>query len=355
MGMSRRIPQLVLGLACVLLSAAGCQHAVHTDYAAFVREPRPTVVGRDYAVGVPDELVVTRLSWDGVEETVHTVGPDGTIWLADFGAVAAADRTCEAIAQELNDRAEDLDAVQGVSVRVKTFAGRKVFVFGQVEADGPQAFHGANTVLESIANARPNVRADVKHVQVLRPSADGEFRRQLTVDVDAMVRGGDTTLDVVLAEGDVVFVPPTALGSLGLAWEQVFSSPTRKTVLSDTSPPAAAVVETEPADHPATAEQIDALHAALAELGEELQGLREAQEDQALFAMTVPVSTRPANDYALPLPDAVVFTTADVERGGAGESPPGASPPPDATAETSAEAFPEVAAERPEGVRFWGP
>ena len=334
---------LLLGLAG--LSAVGCvSHAVHTDYAAFVREPKPSVVGREYRVGVPDVLVVTRLSWDGVSESRHTVGPDGSLWLKDFGTVVAADRSCEQIAAELTERAAEIDSVQAVTVRVERFASRKVYVFGQVQVSGEQSFNGANTVLDVVAKAQPNVRADVKHIHILRPSADGEVRRRLTVDIDAMVRGGDTTLDVVLAEGDIVFVPPTGIGSWGLAWAQLFGeSQPEMEPTADTSPRLAAVppapvqpaISDEAMDELSATqrEQFESLQESLSALHEEVAQLKaeaQATQDAVLAAQHTSPPTTTASESS-PTPGGVEFTSADAQRGGVGESA------------------------SPEGVRFWGP
>ena len=316
--------------ACVVLSAAGCRHAVYTDYAAFVREPRPEVAGQDYRVGVPDTLAVTVHEGAELRESRHTLGPDGRLWLRGFEPVTAAGRTSREITQDLNDQiaaSPDTAGSGRVAVRVAEFASQKVFVFGQVRREGPQPFHGANTVLDAVAEAELNPRAASRYIQVLRPSADGEFRRRLTVDLDAVLQRGDTTLDVVLSSGDVVYVPPTALGSLGLAWDQLFGGVAQRS----TPERVAANPPVEPAS-----DDVEAIREAISQLNHQLEALREAQADMVRASDALAARARNAahHDSTMPPPnDAVVFTTADAERGGAGESP----------------------GPRPEGVRFWGP
>ncbi len=366
--MTRGMPSRSLALICAVwvLLALGCTQTRHTDFAAFVQEPRPAVMGLDYRVGVPDELVVTVMSDRGVEEIAQTLGPDGKLRLKGFGIVDAAGRTCAQITDNLNEIAQTTPGITSLAVRVQTFASQKVFVFGQVEVSGGQPYHGTNRVLETVAAAKPNLRADIKQVQVLRPSPDGEFRRKLTVDLDAMVRGGDTTLDVVLAEGDVVFVPPTALGSVGLAFQQLFGQTPTPTTKSEPAPLRAVVVASEPTpEQPALPSVIETIHttdprtlAVLVELREALSALageikQQREADAAQFAAwqaqrqaereaaqrqeteQVIFESR-GRAYGLstqrpPSPDATVYTTADDPRGGAGEG-----------------------AHR-EGVRFWGP
>ncbi|MEM9418912.1 MAG: polysaccharide biosynthesis/export family protein [Planctomycetota bacterium] len=345
------------GLMTGLLWMLGCQPTQHTDFSAFVQEPRPTVMGQDYRLGVPDELVVTIMSERGVEEVTQTLGPDGKLRLKGFGVVQAAGQTTAQITGTLNEIAQTTKGIHSLAVRVQTFASQKVFVFGQVESTGGQAYHGTNSVLEVVAAAKPNLRADVRNVQVLRPSPDGDFRRKMTVDLDAMMRGGDTTLDVVLAEGDIVFVPPTALGSIGLTFQQLFGSTPTSTPQLEPTPREVAVMSSVELPEPEptvvenlhrtdaqTLEELAALREALAELAQQLQATRdtdtawlaawEAQQERrttkVVFETATP-SQYHTNQEPTPQTTPTVYTTADVQRGGAGE---------------------DVS---PEGVRFWGP
>jgi len=367
-GMSDRLIQLFCGVL-LLLSAAGCQPTRHADFAAFVREPRPSVVGRDYRIGVPDELVVTMMCDRGVEEVAQTLGPDGHLRLNGFGVVPAAGRTCAQITEDLNEIAQTTPAITSLAVRVKTFASQKVFVFGQVDSAGSQPYHGTNSVLDVVAAAKPNLRADVKHIQILRPSPDGEFRRKLTVDLDAMVRGGDTTLDVVLAGGDVVFVPPTTLGSIGLTFQQLFGQTTTPATQADITPrevvarPSVQTPASLPtvagnsltADPPTLAkfaevDELAELRKVLSALTVELQAQRaadtarmaawEAQHAAGQVSAAVPLQQVvfesrgrgfEVTHQESPTPAQGAYPTPTVQRGGAGESV------------------------RPEGVRFWGP
>lgn len=362
----------LLALALLVMITGGCQHARHTDYAAFVKEPRPAGSGQGYRVGVPDELVVTVASEDGHRTLTQTLGPDGQLRLEGFAPVDAAGRTCEQIAHDLRaiaalsvpDDEHAADADLSISVRVRTFASQKVFAFGQVRATGGQAYDGTTTVLDVVAAAQPNVRADTRHVQVLRPSPDGSLRRRMTVDLDAMVRGGDTTLNVVLDPDDVVYVPATALGTIGLAFEQVFGStsydktPPRDQLVDIAPPPTPSVCigPTETMTPHKTASPIvteitglEELWESLALLTAELQLQREVREASAEPATSVesivPHSLGVERDRVVwepqpsqsiwhqgpPLPEPVVFSTAEVQRGGVGESA------------------------HPEDVQFWGP
>jgi hypothetical protein len=159
------------------------------------------------------------------------------------------------------------------------------------------------------------------------------------VDLDEVIRRGDTTLNVVLEAGDVVYVPPTGLGTLGLALEQIFGGgPNYQASAPRTDrhrPLNSSAIQSSHTS--GSGQDLDALQETLSQLRHQLAELSEAQ--QALTQATRELQLPPAlaEDSRTPSPTRrppreVVFTSAEAARGGAGESP------------------------RPtEGVRFWGP
>jgi polysaccharide export outer membrane protein len=135
--------------------------------------------------------------------------------------VFVAGRTPEQIRADLQARAREFYEDADVSLRVTDYRSKKIFVFGEVQVPGAYEYNGANTVLGTLARAQPNRLADPSRVQVLRPNADGELVARMTVDLDKMVKDGDTALDAVLEEGDIIYVPPTTLAAIGLAFQQL--------------------------------------------------------------------------------------------------------------------------------------
>ena len=58
-------------------------------------------------------------------------------------------------------------------------------------------------------------------VQVIRSSPHEDERHKIVVDIDHMIRTGDTSANVLLQPNDIVLVPPTPLGWLGLRVQEV--------------------------------------------------------------------------------------------------------------------------------------
>ena len=108
-----------------------------------------------------------------------------------------------------------------VEVQVASYESKKIYVFGQVNGQGPKRFTGRDTVMDVLADAQPTVLAWGARVRVIRPNANPEEIREITVNVDRMMEDGDLRGNFLLQAGDIVYVPPTPLGWVGLRIQEV--------------------------------------------------------------------------------------------------------------------------------------
>jgi len=217
----RFLVSLVVG-AAVLLIASGCQGPPrYTDYDAFVQEKKPLVTSTEYRLAPPDVITITSKRVREINGHTETIRPDGKITLPLLGTTFVAGRTVEEVSAELELLARDYYEDADVSLRVASFRSKKLHVWGEVQRAGPYSYTGTNTVLEMLSKAQPTRLADPEKIHVLRPSGDGEARKAMTINLNRMVREGDTSLDAVLEEGDIIYVPPNGLASVGLAFQQL--------------------------------------------------------------------------------------------------------------------------------------
>jgi len=217
---TQRLAPLAALALLAMLGATGCA-PTYTDYAAFVKEPRPAVTTTEYRLGPPDSINIQSKRVREINGQNATIAPDGTVMLPLLGRIHVAGKSPEELSNELSHLARDYYEDADVTVTVSRFASKKIFIFGEVAAPGPYPYYGANTVLETMARAQPSRLADPEKIQVLRPSPDGEVRKRMTINLNKMVREGDTTLDAVLEEGDILYIPPNPLASVGLAFQQL--------------------------------------------------------------------------------------------------------------------------------------
>lgn len=206
-------------VAVGLLMLLGCQ--TYHDYSAFVSEPRPIVTANTYRMEPPDSVYITSRRVREINGQQQQIRPDGKITLPLLGTFYVAGRTPEEVSAELEKMARDYYDDADVTVRVVGFNSKKIYVFGEVGVSGPYAYNGANTVLDTLARAQPTRFADPAKILVLRPNPDGELIRRMTVDLNKMIREGDTTLDAVLEEDDIIFVPANPLAAIGIGIQQV--------------------------------------------------------------------------------------------------------------------------------------
>jgi polysaccharide export outer membrane protein len=172
-------------------------------------------------VAPPDVIRITSKRIREIHGHNEQVSPDGRLTLPLLGPIFVAGRTTEDIAAELRLLASEFYEDADVTVRVIGYNSKKIFVFGEVAAPGAYQYNGANTILATLAKVQPTRLADPENIQVLRPNRDGKLVRRMTISLDKMVKEGDTSLNAVLEEGDIIYVPANLLAKIGLTFQQI--------------------------------------------------------------------------------------------------------------------------------------
>jgi polysaccharide export outer membrane protein len=213
---------IALVIAAIPLAAAGCGGGERfTDYESFVSEPRAGVSLKEYLVEPPDEIRIESKRVRELADHAERIRPDGYITPPLIGNVFIAGKTCDQISAEMETLARKYYDDADITVRVSGFYSKKIYVFGEVFSPGPYPYNGANSILGTLAAAQPTRLADPSRIQIVRPNKDGDLVRRMTVSVDSMIQEGNTSLDAVLESGDIIYVPPNSLASVGLALQQL--------------------------------------------------------------------------------------------------------------------------------------
>ncbi len=160
----------------------------------------------EYRIGSGDVLDIDVFGLDEMDRKVR-VQRDGQISLPLLGVFNVAGLNLEdaglLIAGMLSDRRLVLDPQ--VSIFVEELVSRAVTVQGAVVSPGVYQLIGIRSLLEVLGEAG-GVREDSgSQALVLRTEAGRE--RKFDVDLDALVTGGDLSLNLPLLPGDVVMVP----------------------------------------------------------------------------------------------------------------------------------------------------
>jgi polysaccharide export outer membrane protein len=155
---------------------------------------------------------------------VQRIRPDGKVSFEGLGEFVVAGKTPSQVAEMLGKKVEDLYKLIGeypIEVRVVDYRSKVFYVMGQVFSPGAKIHTGRETVLLSVAEAMPNPMAAKSKVRVIRPSADPSINpKAFKVNFKRMITHGEISQDVLLQEGDVIYVPPTILAAIALKIEE---------------------------------------------------------------------------------------------------------------------------------------
>lgn len=225
MGRSNRLAVVAVLAAISLL--AGCFHARPEDIEAWVKPYEVNVTADVYRVQPPDEIEIRCSQVPEVHMQRQRIRPDGKISFEVLGEIDVAGKTPAEISMTIGERISELYALPGdhpVDVRIAIYASQVYYVVGQVFRPGVRPYTGRDGLLTTLVAAGPNPMAWESRVQVIRPSPlEGERPRIFQANYRDMVQRGDTTKDVLMEEGDIIYVPPTILASIGMVLEQLIT------------------------------------------------------------------------------------------------------------------------------------
>ena len=216
------LQSLVLVFAAFL---SGCFSSNAEDIAAFVRPEEVDVNADNYILQPPDEIVVYCTKAPEIHEQRQRIRPDGKVSFEALGELHAAGRTPKQLADALKEKIAKFYTLAGdspIDVRVLAFRSKVFYVLGQVYHEGSKTYTGRDTVLTALAEARPTVLGWITRVQVIRPSSNEDIPPKIfEVDYEKMRVHGDTSKDVLLEEGDIIYVPPTILAAIAMKVEEI--------------------------------------------------------------------------------------------------------------------------------------
>jgi polysaccharide export outer membrane protein len=218
---------LVLNAVLVVITGGltGCFSSNPKDIEAFLKPQQANVTTDKFIMQPPDEIEIHCARIPELNMQRQRIRPDGKVSFENIGEFMAAGKAPAELSSSMQKQLSSLYTLVGdqpIEVRVMAFQSKLYYVLGQVSAPGPKIYSGRDTVLKAVSSAQPNPMAWLERIQVIRPSGDASVKPKIfEVNFDKMAAHGDTTKDVLLQEGDVIYVPPTVLAWLGLKIEEV--------------------------------------------------------------------------------------------------------------------------------------
>jgi polysaccharide export outer membrane protein len=210
---------LVTGL-CVLCAVAGCSSS-EEQVNAFLHDWEASVSASEYRVQPPDLLEFSSAQAPEIDAEQQIVRQDGKVSLRLVGDVKVAGLTPVEISRKLESLLEKYYVEPQVGVRVMGNGSKRFYVFGQVGRPGPYHYTGRDSLLYVLAAAQPTFLAWKSQIKVIHPSHEEGRRSVMTVDADKMLKQGHLEQNILLQEGDIVYVPATPLAWVGLRIREV--------------------------------------------------------------------------------------------------------------------------------------
>lgn len=209
----------------VAVGFAGCAATSHPAFAQQAAEQQATPATAAYSDATPayrffpgDDVDVIVTSAPELTRTV-TVAPDGRIQLPMIAPVRAADRTPEELeaalvtAYSAQLRAPEIDVV------AKTYGSRQVFVGGEVARPGVYEMPAYVDALQAVSMAGGFLSSAKRDDVLILSRASGENSVRTVNLTTARIRQGVPEA-TALSRYDVVFVPRSRIGQVGLFMQQ---------------------------------------------------------------------------------------------------------------------------------------
>ena len=208
----------------VILMLSGCFSSHPANIAAFVMPDQVDVTSDEYVLMPPDEITIHCSRVPELDGQAQRIRPDGIISFEQLGEVYVAGKTPEEVSVILEQLAASLYNLPGdkpIDVRLVAYQSKRIYLLGQVFGPGPKVYTGRDSVFTALAG-RLNTSAWKSKIQVIRPSADVNIPPKIfEIDYTWMAKHGDLRKNVLLEEGDMIYVPAHPFAWVAMQIEMV--------------------------------------------------------------------------------------------------------------------------------------
>jgi polysaccharide export outer membrane protein len=216
---------VLLLLAFAMVCVSGCFSARDEDIKAFTKPSQTDKSLDKYILQPPDSVEVFCSEVPEINLQAQRIRPDGKISFEGVGEILAAGKTPGQLAEDIRLKVGPLYNLSGerpVDVRVAVYLSKAYYVVGHVAIQGARNYTGRDTVLDAVAKAQPTNFAWTDKIQIIRPSSEPGVRPKIyRLDYYRMSVHGDSTRNMLLQEGDIIYVPPTVLAWIGLKVDEL--------------------------------------------------------------------------------------------------------------------------------------
>jgi protein involved in polysaccharide export with SLBB domain len=170
-------------------------------------------VPSSYVVGPGDEIIITMWGETQLQHTL-TVNKEGNIYIPDVGMVNVNGLSLRGLRQKLYgilsktysslNVSANGDAKSSLDVSTGSLRTIKVYVLGEVNKPGGYTLPSLSTSFTALYySGGPTLKGSLRKIKILRGGSEIS-----AIDLYDYLTKGDQSKDVMLEDGDIIFVPP---------------------------------------------------------------------------------------------------------------------------------------------------
>lgn len=160
----------------------------------------------EYTVGDGDVLKINVYENPDLSTTVR-VSADGTIRVPLLGEVDVMTLTVPQVAQKLEDMLADGYLVSPqVDVFIEEYRSKNAIILGQINKPGQYELRGPITFLEFLSKAGGLTEDAGGRATVKRRNPSKEGKDRIIIDLDRLIKEGDTSLNIPIKDGDNIYI-----------------------------------------------------------------------------------------------------------------------------------------------------
>ena len=160
--------------------------------------------GKEYVISPRDSIKISVMFHEDLSGTYVPLS-DSTFEYPLIGTVSAPGKTIHELTEEMKQRLSEYIIDPKVTINITAMGGTKVYVFGQAPKQG--AFYlneRTHNVVDALAAAGGfGNKTSKKRIFLIR---DGKQETMRQIDMKAYLQKGDLSQNVVLQEGDVLYL-----------------------------------------------------------------------------------------------------------------------------------------------------
>jgi polysaccharide export outer membrane protein len=211
---------LLVLVVAIVASSVGCATSTAADRAkllALAQEPKTEA---NYSVAPPDQLNIEVKGYPEYTRTV-IVRPDGKITVPSIGDIYVQGLTMPEITSAVVDGLTKELASPNVTVSLVAASSKAIYVLGEVKSPGSLPYYGDMTLVDAIGSAKGlSFYGDMTNIRLTRLGPDGA-QTIVCINLKKLIDDGSPEENVVLREGDIIYVSPTPFAKVGYAFDQV--------------------------------------------------------------------------------------------------------------------------------------